>query len=52
MSLRKMIGMEGGLDDLEFEVKPKTLVFEGTVINQFSIYLEKGNELPIQVCKS
>lgn len=44
MSLRKMMGMEGGIDNLEFEIKPKTLAFEGAVVEQFAIYLEKGKQ--------
>ena len=43
MNLRKMVGMEAGLEDLQFEIKPKTIVFQGKVVSPFSIYLEKGN---------
>jgi hypothetical protein len=39
MALRKLVGMEAGVEDLEFEVKPRSLVFEEKPIGCFVLYL-------------
>jgi len=51
MTLRKMVGMEAGVEDLEFEIKPRSLVFEDKPIPSFVLYLEKGKKIHIKACK-
>jgi hypothetical protein len=46
-----MVGMEAGVEDLEFEIKPRSLVFEDRPLPCFVLYLEKGKKIHIKACK-
>ena len=51
MTWRKMAGMEAGVEDLQFEIKPRSTVFEDRPIPCFVLYLEKGKKIIIKACK-
>lgn len=36
------MGMEAGVESLQFEIKPKSIAFEGQLTQCFAVYLEKG----------
>lgn len=43
--------METGVEDLQFEIKPKSFFYEGKITPYFTLYLEKGIICIIQACK-
>lgn len=42
MNIRKIVGMEGGVEDFRIEVAPKTVTLPSKT-KSFILYLEKGS---------
>ena len=51
MSLRKLAGIEGAIEDLQLEIKPKVVAFAHKPSTPYILYLEKGTPHIKKACR-